>query len=332
MKSIVLAPSKKGKIELKSKEIPRPPEGQVRIQIKAAALNHRDEWARKGLYPNLKEGVTLGSDGAGIVVTLGPGVDESWLGKEVLINPANNWGDNQRAQGKNFEILGMPKNGTFAEYINSPIDRVHEKPKFLSWEEAAALPLAGLTAYRALFYHGEAKSTDKILITGFGGGVAQFAAQFALAIGATTAVTSSKFGKFIKAENLGIKHIYNYKEKAWVKKAIFDLGGFDVIIDSAAGKSFSDLLKLTKPGGSIVFYGATTGNIPELDTRKVFWNQIQIKGSTMGSDQDFLDMLAFVEKYKIKPIIDAVYSLENALDAFERMKLGLQMGKLILVP
>ena len=332
MKSIVLASSSKNKIELKSKEISQPEEGHVQIKIKASALNHRDEWARKGLYPNLKDGVTLGSDGAGEVFALGKGVESSWLGKEVIINPAFHWGDNQKVQGANFEILGMPRNGTFAEFINCPLDRLHEKPDHMTWEEAAALPLAGLTAYRALFYQGEARSSDSILITGFGGGVAQFAAQFALALGGKTAITSSQKVKSLKAESLGIQHTYNYLETDWIKKALSETGGFDLIIDGAAGNSFSDLLKVTKPGGRIVFYGATTGNPKEIDARRIFWNQIQVKGTTMGSDKDFLDMMNFVTENQIRPIIDEVFSLENAVDAFEKMKAGKQMGKLVLVP
>lgn len=332
MKSIVLAPSLEDKIELRSKEIHLPKEGQVQIKIKAAALNHRDEWARKGLYPNLKEGVTLGSDGAGEVVALGKGVEGTWLGREVIINPAIHWGENQKVQGENFEILGMPSEGTLAEFINCSLDRLHQKPSHMTWEEAAALPLAGLTAYRALFYKGEATPSDSILVTGFGGGVAQFAAQFALALGGKIAVTSSQQSKLMKAEELGIQHTFNYREEGWVKKAISETGGFDLIIDGAVGDSFSDLLKVTKPGGRIVFYGATAGNPTGLDARRIFWNQIQVKGTTMGSDQDFLDMIEFVTKHKIKPIIDEVFPLENAVDAFEKMKAGSQMGKLVLVP
>lgn len=169
MKAIVLQRSFDSKIQLV--EIPKPvcQPNEVLIRIKAAALNHRDEWCRNGLYPNIQDGIVLGSDGAGIVEELGSEVDRELKGQEVMLNPALHWGDNERAQGKNFEIIGMPRNGTFAEYVAVPADRVFPKPSHLSWEEAAALPLAGLTAYRAVAVQGKLKAGEQVLVTGIGG-------------------------------------------------------------------------------------------------------------------------------------------------------------------
>ena len=191
MKAIVLQRSLESKIQLV--QIPKPvcQPNEVLLRIKAAALNHRDEWCRKGLYPNIQDGIVLGSDGAGIVEEVGTEIDRELLGQEVMLNPALHWGDNERAQGKNFEIIGMPRNGTFAEYVAVPADRIFPKPSHLSWEEAAALPLAGLTAYRAVAVQGKLKAGEQVLVTGIGGGVAQFAAQFVLALGAKLFVSSS---------------------------------------------------------------------------------------------------------------------------------------------
>ena len=332
MKALTLESSQPSKLLLTEVQKAGLKPDEVRIKIKAAALNHRDEWCRQGLYPNIKDGVILGSDGAGIVAEIGDKVDKKWLDQEVIINPALNWGDDQRAQGKEFQILGMPSNGTFAEYVTVPAHRLHPKPDYLSWEEAAALPLAGLTAFRALTYRGQISEGEKLLVTGFGGGVAQFAAQFGIAAKAEAYVSSSSEGKIAKAISLGAKAGYNYKNNDWTEKALEETGGFDLIIDGAAGNALNDLINVTKPGGRIVFYGATLGNPDELTARKIFWNQLNIMGTTMGSDIDFGEMLKFVSKHQIKPVIDEVFRLEKAVKAFEKMNAGNQMGKLVLVP
>lgn len=333
MKAIVLNLDSKEKIKLTDVQESILGPGEVRVKIKAAALNHRDEWGRQGLYPNLKSGVILGSDGAGVVSELGKGVDSFWLGKEVIINAAINWGDNQNFQGKDFEILGMPRNGTFAESVVVPVDRLHQKPDHLTWEEAAALPLGGLTAFRALTYQGQLQEGENVLVTGFGGGVAQFAAQFALALGAKVSISSSSSDKIKKGLNMGVSFGYDYTNAKWVDQAIAATkGGFDLIIDGAAGDTFNQLIQVCKPGGRVVFYGATRGNPGKLEARRIFWNQLKVIGSTMGSDKDFGKMLQLVERRKIHPVIDKVFSLDQAVDAFDRMRAGEQMGKIILKP
>ncbi len=333
MKAIVLNLDSKEKIKLTDVQESILGPGEVRVKIKAAALNHRDEWSRQGLYPNLKSGVILGSDGAGVVSELGKGVDSFWLGKGVIINAAINWGDNQNFQGKDFEILGMPRNGTFAESVVVPADRLHQKPDHLTWEEAAALPLAGLTAFRALTYQGQLQEDENVLVTGFGGGVAQFAAQFALALGAKVSISSSSSDKIKKGLKMGASFGYDYTNAKWVDQAIAATkGGFDLIIDGAAGDTFNQLIQVCKPGGRVVFYGATRGNPGKLEARRIFWNQLKVIGSTMGSDNDFRKMLQLVERRKIHPVIDKVFSLDQAVEAFDRMRAGEQMGKIILKP
>lgn len=319
-------------IEILTVPNPQIKSGEALIRVKAAALNHRDEWCRKGQYANLKDGVILGSDGAGIVEKVADEQDAHWVGKEVIINPAINWGGSQKAQSKEFKILGMPDDGTFAELVAVPADRLHAKPNHLSWEEAAALPLAGVTAYRALVYQGNAQNGDHVLITGIGGGVAQFAAQFAKALGAKLGVSSSSDSKLEKAINAGADYGFNYTDADWTAKALESTGGFDVIIDGAAGDALNNLISICKPGGRIVFYGATTGNPGKVEARRIFWNQLKIMGSTMGSDQDFQDMLRLVEANQIKPVVDRIFNLEEGLEAFDRMKAGDQFGKIVLIP
>lgn len=330
MKAIVLNRDIDSKIELTEVELPALEKGQVSIEVKAAALNHRDEWCRQGLYPNLKDGVVLGSDGAGIVNEVGSDDLNGWLGKEVIINPALNWGKNQHVQEQEFQILGMPSHGTLSERVQVHADRLHLKPEFLTWEEAAALPLAGLTAYRALMVQGALKKGEKVLVTGFGGGVAQFAAQFAYFAGAEVYVSSSSPAKIEAALKLGIIQGYLYTEDDWANKALDQTGGFDLIIDSAMGDTLNNLIHVVKPGGRIVFYGATKGNPSGFNARKVFWNQIKILGSTMGSDEDFKNMLSFVKNNKVLPLIDQVFPLNEAVHAFERMKKGEQKGKIVV--
>ncbi|HSF55443.1 MAG TPA: zinc-binding dehydrogenase, partial [Algoriphagus sp.] len=306
--------------------------GEALIRIKSASLNHRDEWCRQGLYPNLSDGVVLGSDGAGVVEKVSDKSNESWIGKEVIINPAMFWGADQRAQSKDFKILGMPRNGTLAEYIAISVDRLYEKPSHLTWEEAASLPLAGVTAYRALIYQGQAKAGDQVLVTGIGGGVAQFAAQYAKAIGAKLSVSSSRSSKLEKAQQSGADFGFNYLEPDWTEKAVKATEGFDVIIDGASGDSINQLINVCKPGGRIVIYGATMGLPSKLEARKVYWNQLKIMGSTMGSDLDFQSMISFVKEKQIRPAIDQVFTFDNAVKAFDLMKAGDQFGKIVLKP
>lgn len=300
---------------------------EVLIKIKSASLNHRDLWIKKGMYAGLKPNVILGSDGAGIVKAVGKNIDYNFTNKPVIINPGSDWGDSSKTHGKDFKILGLPENGTLAEYIKINRQYVIEKPEHLSFETAGALPLAGLTAYRAVFTRGQIEKTDKVLITGIGGGVALFAFQFALAMGCQVYVTSGSNEKINKALNLGAKQGVNYKEDSWEKE--FNTK-FDLIIDSACGKDFTKLVDLAQNGGRIVFFGGTTGNINNLVPQKVFWKQLSILGSTMGSHEEFAKMVNFVEEKKLIPIVDQVFEVEDYLEAFDKMDTAQQFGKIVI--
>ena len=318
-------------VQLREVPTPAPAPGEVQVQLHTAALNHRDVWIQKGQYAGLKFPIILGSDGAGIVTEVGEGVDEQLRGQAVIINPGQNWGDNPAAQAREFSILGLPQNGTFAEYVCVPARYVQPKPAHLSFGQAAALPLGGATAYRSLFTRAALQAGERVLISGVGGGVALLALQMAVAVGAEVWVTSSSEDKIVKAVALGAKGGINYKTEKW--PAILSKqagGGFDVLVDSAGGPGFGDLLDAAAPGGRIVFYGATHGDIPNLVTRKVFWKQLSLLGSTMGTEQDFAGMLQLFEEHKLEPVIDENFPLVEGETALRRMDQGQQFGKLVL--
>ncbi|WP_292011013.1 zinc-binding dehydrogenase [Chryseobacterium sp.] len=310
--------------------VPSPKKGEVLIKLKAAGINHRDWLIQKGQYVNLKYPIVLGSDGAGIIEKLGEEVSQYIPGEEVIINPGLNWGNDSRAPGKDFKILGLPDDGCFAEYVVVPSSAVHPKPKHLTFEEAAALPLSGLTGYRALFTRGNITEGQKVLITGIGGAVAQSMLQFALAVGAEVFFTSGSDEKIKRAVELGAKAGVNYKKEGWDEELLKLSGGFDLIIDSAAGAGFSKLIDLANSGGKIVTFGATNGTIPSLMIQRIYLKQIDISGSMMGSSKDFSDMLNLVNDKKIVPVIDEVFPLEQAEKAVRKMDTAAQFGKMVL--
>jgi NADPH:quinone reductase-like Zn-dependent oxidoreductase len=312
-------------------ELPQPQPGEARVRLLAAALNRRDEWIRQGKYARIRYPAILGSDGCGVVDAVGSPEHAAWLHKTVIINPSLGWGDNPRAQAPTYEILGMPRPGTLAEYVVVPVDRLHEKPAHLSAEAAAALPLAGLTAYRALFTQGALQAGQKVLITGIGGGVAAIALQFAVAAGANVFVTSGSDEKLQRAQHLGALGGVNYRHPNWDRllRELAD-GEFDLVLDSAGGEPFNTLLTLTKPGGTLVCYGATLGPVPEFHLARVFWRQLRIIGSTMGTDEEFRAMLEFVSHHRIVPLIDSVVPFSEVLSAFERLRSEAHMGKIVV--
>jgi NADPH:quinone reductase-like Zn-dependent oxidoreductase len=330
MKALQLTDYPEQRIQLLDVAKPEPANGQVLVRLQAAALNHRDQWIREGKYPNIRPFCTLGSDGCGIVETVGSQSDAHWIGKTVIINPNQNWGDNPAVQGKDYRILGNPVDGTFAEYIVVPTDRLHEKPAYLTTEQAAALPLGGLTAYRATCKHGAVKKGDNVLVTGIGGGVAQLAMQFALAAGANVWVSSGDEEKLRKAIALGAKGGINYRSDDWDKQLMAQTGGLNLVIDSGGGTGFSRFIRLMQPAGKIVFYGATAGLPTTLDLHRIFFYQLTLQGSTMGNDAEFAEMLRFCEQHRISPIIDSVRPLDEIISAFDEMKMGKQFGKLVI--
>lgn len=309
---------------------PKPIKDQVLIRIKYAALNHRDLWLIKEQAQHFPQGIILGSDGCGVIEDVGEDADPLLVGAEVIINPSLDWGNNPVVQGDSFRILGFPDHGTFAEYLVISKKSVFERPEHLSMAECAAVPLSALTAYRALFSKARLRSNEKVLITGVGGGAALWALQFAVAYQGRVYVTSGSEEKIAHAKKLGAVNGFNYKDPEWATQAQKECGGFDIIIDSAGGDQFSKLIELALPGGRIVNFGRTAGNITNISTRLLYWKQISIHGSTMGTRDEFLSMLDFLESRNIKPVMDRIYPLHQVTDAFTRMEAGEQFGKIVL--
>lgn len=290
------------------------------VHLKAAALNRRDWWITQGQYSKIQLPVILGSDGAG--------TDEA--GQPVVLYPALEWGDNPAAQGKDFRILGLPDSGTFAEQISVPAANLAPMPSHLNWEQAAALPLAGLTAYRTLFNRCGLQPGERVLITGIGGGVALMAMQFAIAAGAEVFVTSGSDEKIEQAVLLGAGGGANYRQDSWDKDLKATVGGFDVVVDSAGGDGFAFLPGLCNPGARIGIYGGSLGKINGLSPQILYWKQISILGSTMGTREEFSQMLDFVSRHRIVPVVDSVFSLADGNAAMERLGQSEQFGKIVL--
>ncbi len=328
MKALVL--DEKKVLSISNQDIPELTNGHVLVKLKASSLNHREIWISKGLYPGMKLPCILGADGVGVVEKIGLHVEEKWLDQEVLLYPAYAWGDNQVAPSREFRVLGMPDPGTMAEYIVVPNDNLFKKPKYLSWEEAAAIPIAGLTAWRALFKLGEISKNSKVLITGIGGGVAQAGLSFAKAINAKTYVTSSSSVKIEDAINKGAIAGVNYKDEDWHTQLKEISGGIDIVLDSSPSPILDEYFKFMNYGGRIVAYGSTGSRKTTINISKFFLRHIQFLGTAMGSPRDFQDMLQFMESHEIKPVIDTVYSFNQAIEAIKALEEGNQLGKIVL--
>lgn len=329
----MLAAFFKGKnlpLEVKEQNKPVPVKDQVLVKLHASSLNHRDIWIRSEQTNVTSNGIILGSDGAGIVEAVGEEEgDQSLIGKEVIINPSLEWGKDPAFQSDAFKILGYPDNGTFASWIVIPKKQIHDKPEHLTLDESAAVPLSALTAYRALFTKARVRPGEKVLITGIGGGTALWALQLAIGFQCKVYVTSSSQEKIDRAISLGASGGFNYKT-SWTDEAKKSTRGFDVIIDSAAGAGFKDLLEVATHGGRIVVYGRTAGDITGLPPRYLFNKQLSIQGTLMGTRDEFLSMLDFIEKKKIKPVIDKTFQLKDINEAMSYMESAKQFGKILL--
>jgi zinc-binding alcohol dehydrogenase/oxidoreductase len=318
-----------GRVAVGDAPDPVPAAGEVVVDIRAAALNHRDLWIKLGQYAGLKFPCIPGSDGSGVVSALGAGADTSWLGREVVINPSFGWGGREDAQGPSFTILGLPRDGTLAQRVAVPQSQLAPKPAHLDHVHAAALPLAGLTAWRSLVSRARAVPGERVLVTGIGGGAALFALQYAVALGCEAWVTSSSDEKIAAAVRLGAKGGFRYDREGWVAQAQA-AGPFNVVIDSAGGPGFGALLDIAAPGGRIAFFGATRGSVPDVALRKVFWKQLSLLGSTMGSPSDWERMTEFVGRHRLVPVVSSVTPLDRAPEAFDAMERGSQFGKLVV--
>ncbi|MHC8517302.1 zinc-binding dehydrogenase [Sporosarcina sp. ITBMC105] len=316
----------KGELKVGRVEEPKAKKGEVVVSIHAAGLNRRDLMIprRRG---DAAEPLVLGSDGAGVIESLGEGVMDWAVGDEVIINPSLRWYENHTCPPEEFEILGMPDNGTFAEKIVISAEQIERKPTHLSMEEAAVVSLSALTGYRAVFTQADVKKGDTVFIPGAGSGVATFLIQFAKDVGARVIVTSRSEEKRQKAIELGADVAIDTSSN-WVEALANET--IDIVIDSVGKATFNRSLEVLKRGGRIVVFGATTEDLVELDLRKFFYGQYQLFGSTMGSRDELRAMLKHMDKFKTKPVIDRVYNLDDGMDAFRALTNSEQFGKLVL--
>jgi zinc-binding alcohol dehydrogenase/oxidoreductase len=320
-----------GPVNLHVAEIPdpEPPAGWIAVRIKRAAFNRRDVFITQGLYPGIELPKTLGSDGTGTVAALGAGVTGPAVGTPVVIDPEIGWSDTTFHASGNSSVLGMPLDGTFADLIVVPAENVYERPPGLSDDEAAAIPLAGLTAYRATFTRGRITKDDVVLITGVGGGVQTFVLLFAKHVGARTIVTSSSDAKLERARALGADATINSSSPEWFKQARKEAaGGPTLTIDSSGGETLARCLDIARPGGRVVIYGGTAGDTT-FRPFSIFWKHLDVLGTSMGSPSDFKGMLALFAG-GLRPVVDRVYPMDECAVAAERLLQAEQFGKVVL--
>ncbi|MDX6618479.1 MAG: zinc-binding alcohol dehydrogenase/oxidoreductase [Gaiellales bacterium] len=313
-------------------ELPAPVAGagEVVVDIHAAALNRRDPWVwQTAGYCSLP--VTLGSDGAGIVSAVGAGVDDISIGDAVVINPTLGWADGEDVPGPDFDILGAPLDGTFAESVRIPHENVAPMPAGWSFEHAAALSLGGLTAWRATVSCAGARRGSTLLVTGASGGVATFAIQIAVAIGARVFVTSSSPAKIERAVSLGAAGGVLHDDPSWLERLrTLAGGGVDAIIDIYGGNTWRRLLTALRDGGRLVTFGDTGGASAEVEIMDVYWHWRSIVGTTMGSPREYRALLQHVASHAWRPVIDRSYPLHEIADAARRLDAPDRFGKVVI--
>lgn len=299
---------------------PEPKPGEVIVELHASTLNRHDvivrETGRGLIAPSI-----IGIDGVGT---------RRDNGEKAIIYPGLNWGDNQTAPGPDFSIVGDSTNGTYAELIAIPKENLFPIPDHLSWSEAAALPCAGITAYRALFSKCALKAGETVLVIGAGSGVSTFAIMFASSAGARVLATSSSAEKIESVRSIGVEQGFLYTDPQWTQQVVDATdGGVDVIINGA-GANLDECMQALKPGGRIAVFGATAGKSATIGLPELYFGHVSILGTTLGSPSDFAGMLQLVAEHKIRPIIDSTYQLRDIADAHRHLEARNHLGKIAL--
>ena len=319
---------------------PEPGPGEVLVEMKASAYNRLDIWVREG-WPGLKLRLPhiSGSDGAGVVAALGPGVTGLRTGERVAIDPGvSTTEDSFTARGLHslspgYKILGEHLPGLHAEYVVVPAQNLLPLPEHVSFEEAAAAGLVYLTAWRMLIHRAQIRPGETVLVLGAGGGVNSAAIQIARLAGCTVYATTSSEAKMEQARALGAEVVLNYKtDPAW-SKAIYKLtgkAGVDVVVDNVGAATLPDSMRAVKRGGRIVIVGNTSGPKTTIDIRFIFGKQISLIGSTMGSHEDYRAVMGLVFAGRLKPVIHTVMPLAEGIEAMALLERGEQFGKVVL--
>ncbi len=295
---------------------PEPGPGEVLVELRAASLNHLDVWVRKGL-PSVPKPRILGADGAGL---------RADTGERVVINPGIDHGDGR------ITVIGEHTDGTHAELVALPEGSVYPIPEGMSFEEAAAFPLVFETAYRMLVTRAGLRQGEWVLIWGIGGGVATAALAIAKALGGQAIVTSSSDEKLARAMELGADAVVNHASgdvRAAVKEATEGRGA-DIVVEHVGKDTWETSLAAASQGGRVVVCGATSGPNPPAALHRIWWKQLDVLGSTMGTREDFEAVYELVAGGRARPVVDAVFPLAEARAAHERLERGEQLGKIVL--
>ena len=320
-------------------ETPEPGPGEVRVQLRAAAVNHLDVWVRKGVAnPKLLFPHVPGADGAGVVDAVGPGVEEELLGKAVVLNPGVSCGHCEAClSGADnlcpaYGILGEHRMGTYAEYVVVPRANLVEKPKNLSFEEAASFPLTFLTAWQMVVDKLKVQPGETLLVMAAGSGVGVAAIQIAKLFGARVIAAAGSEEKLRRARELGADATVNYREAGWHRRVREITGGkgVDAVADSTGREFWQGVIKATKNGGRIALVGATSGYEAITPLAHVFYRQLTIYGSTMGSKSRLFKIARFFAEGRLRPVIGEIFPLERAAEAQARLEARAAFGKLVL--
>lgn len=299
--------------------------GEVLVRVRASALNHLDVWIRKGL-PSVPKPRILGADGAGVVEALGEGVGGFEPGERVVINPGIEMPDGS------IHVVGEHGDGTNAELIAVPAANLHPIPDGLSFEEAAAFPLVFETAYRMLVTRAGLREGEWVFAWGIGSGVSTAALAIAKALGARVIVTSSSDAKLDRARELGADVVVNHATgdvKAAVKEATAGRGA-DVVVEHVGEATWRTSLDVAAREGRVVVCGATTGPNPPAALHRIWWKNLSILGSTMGTREDFAGAYELVASGRARPVVDEVLPLDRIQAAHTRLESGEQLGKIVL--
>ena len=308
-----------GELRLDTVPDPQARDGRVVVELRIAGLNRRDLLVSKGVYP-FPLPLVPGSDGAGV---------RRDTGEEVVILPGLHWGADEHAASADWEILGGPSDGTYAELVAVPEENVAPRPAGWSWEESGAFALAAVTAYRALFTVGGVRAGETVLVLGAGSGVSTFAVPLAAQAGARVLVTSSSDAKIERAVGLGAERGFRYDEGDWAA-AVSEAtgGGVDVVLDSV-GSTWPGSVRASKRGGRIVVFGGTGGAEVTVPLREVYLEWRSLLGTTMGSPRDIAGLWRMLDEGSWRPVIDEVFPLAEAAAAQERLA-GDHFGKVLL--
>lgn len=344
MRAVVLTAT--GGIEhIQVSEVPDalpPKAGDVRVAIRAAALNHLDLFVAEGLpgtaerFPHI-----VGADGAGVIESVGPGVTAVQVGDRVLLNSGvSDYSCEFCRAGEhslcvNYRILGEHLPGTAAELITVPAQNVAKIPALspaLTWAEAAAFSLVTLTAWRMLVTRAQLKAGETVLVWGIGGGVSLTAMRIAKILGARVIVTSSDDAKLAAAKQLGADVTFNHRTQkvAQEVRAVTNKRGVDVVVENVGAATWDDSLRCLRRGGRLVTCGATSGPQVGIDLRRVFWHHWSILGSTMGNAAEYAEIVRRLGNGELRPVVDRVYPMGEAQEAYHRLDKGEQLGKVVL--